>query len=172
MFCPLRCKAGPIRHYEINESGVVRCSQDHEIPIPCRVHGRTKKYKQVQLMIGGGRIRWLYVHRLMGYSWLFSKKHECQNIVDHIDGNSLNNSLNNLRWVTACVNNLNKSSYGLVRDNELYMPRIMGFTHARYATKDEDLAQEIRTKLLQCYIRYGNRYPQNKIFPHNKIHKF
>ena len=107
MFCQLRWKGGLVRHYEIDQSGCVRCSLDHTVDIPTRIQGGKKKYRQVQLMVGGGRIRWLYVHRLMGFSWL-RIKHVSQTIVDHIDGNGLNNNLQNLRWVTPRVNNLNR----------------------------------------------------------------
>ena len=172
MFRQLRWKGGLVRHYEINQSGRVRCSLDHTVDIPTRIQGGKKKYRQVQLMVGGGRIRWLYVHRLMGFSWL-RIKHVSQTIVDHIDGNGLNNNLQNLRWVTPRVNNLNrKDIYGLVLEDGLYTPKIMGHTHVRYSTQDEELARLARTILLECYIRYGNKYPEKKIFPHSKIHLY
>ena len=108
----------------------------------------------------------------MGFSWLL-KRHPKHTIVDHIDGNSLNNSIYNLRWVTNSGNNLNRAGYGLVKDDSgLFVPKILGYLHTRYATDDEELAQKIRTMLLDCYIRYNTRFPEKKCWPHNKIHKF
>lgn len=49
------------------------------------------------------------VHRLMAETFL--EREEGKNYVDHIDRNSLNNDISNLRWVTARENLLNRSTH-------------------------------------------------------------
>lgn len=42
-----------------------------------------------------------YIHRLLAEHWLPNPNPSVTNIIDHIDGNKLNNSLLNLEWVTG-----------------------------------------------------------------------
>ena len=75
-----------------------------------------------------GKLQWFYVHRLMAYSWLGPQPHPLRNIIDHIDGDSLNNSIQNLRWVTATGNQLNKKCHGIFEQD--------GKLHALYPAYD------------------------------------
>lgn len=63
------------------------------------------EYHTVQLSIEGG-LKTVMVHRLVAQAFL--DKPEGKDIVDHIDRNKRNNHVDNLRWVTAEENNLNK----------------------------------------------------------------
>lgn len=45
------------------------------------------------------------VHRLVGYTWVENDNFMEKNIIDHIDGNKMNCSATNLRWVSRAENN-------------------------------------------------------------------
>ena len=61
-------------------------------------------YLQLNLCNDGKRKAYRF-HRLLALTFL--QKIEGKNIVDHIDRNKLNNSLDNLRWVSISENNRN-----------------------------------------------------------------
>ena len=167
---PLRCKGGRIKHFVIDATGYIALEDGSEYPIPRRLAGKKKQYEQVQLM-RHGTLRWYYVHILVCCSWHGPPPHRMRIIVDHIDGNSLNNEVSNLRWVTIRANNLNTKCRKLYSEAGVYYPKICGFVHHRYGCKDEDLAHAIRENLVQSYIRYNCRYPENgNAFPHRSIH--
>ena len=157
----LKCKSGIMRHYSISEDGTVCCTVLPEMVLRTRLQGKKKQYSQTQIMYKG-KIKWYFTHRLVAYSFLGGPSHRRKTIVDHIDGNSLNNHFRNLRWVTPTVNNLNKKCYGLVKEGSYFYPRIMGFTHLKYGSRDEEIASKLRTTLLESYIKYGNRFPEKK----------
>ena len=168
----LRCKEGRIRFWEIDGSGNVRCTLDPtHLPVT-RLSKGTKNYQQVQLM-RGTIVRWYYVHRLMAFSWIGKFPHPLRFIVDHRDGKSTNNRIENLRWVTITANNINRKCYGLFLEQGMYYPRIAGFIHRRFGTVDENLATNIRQILVECYVRYNTRFPDSgNAFPHYSIHTY
>ena len=118
-------------------------------------------------------LQWFYVHRLMGFSWLDTPDSPLKFIVDHRDGDGLNNAVENLRWVTISGNNLNRKCYGLVEKSGIFFPKIAGYVHTRYGTDDRELALTLRSLLVECYIRYNSRHPAcGSGFPHIWIHKY
>jgi len=168
----VRCKQGLIRNFVIDSRGQVTCTADPDYNIPSRLSGKKKVYKQVQLM-RGGTTKWYYVHRLQAYSWLGESPHLLRYIVDHIDGDSLNNGVNNLRWVTPTANNINKRCDGIVVQDGMFIPRIAGFNHVRYKTTDRELCQMIRRNLVESYVRYNCRFPEvGSDFPHFSISNY
>lgn len=66
-----------------------------------------------QIYVGNTpKIRNKYVHRLVAETWLenpFNKEH-----VNHIDGNKLNNGVDNLEWVTCSENHRHAIDTGLL----------------------------------------------------------
>ena len=167
---PLRCKTGLIKHFRIDAVGNITLQNGEDYIIPRRVRGRSKKYEQVQLM-RGGTMRWYYVHILVCCSWRGPPPHPLRGIVDHVDSNSLNNTITNLRWVTIRANNINKKCYGLHEEDGVYYPKVAGFVHYRYGTQDEDVAKTMRRALVESYVRYNCRFPENgNAFPHRCIH--
>lgn len=62
-------------------------------------------YQTVFIRIGG-KGRTLHIHRLVAEAWLDNPAN--LEIVDHIDRNKLNNSVDNLRWVNRSESNTNR----------------------------------------------------------------
>ena len=62
---------------------------------------RDKRYKSVTATVDGKQKHY-YVHRLMAEAFIPNTENKPQ--VNHIDGNPLNNNIDNLEWVTASEN--------------------------------------------------------------------
>lgn len=87
-------------NYEVSSSGLVRSVKfDRDISL-----FKVKGYSKVNLSLNGS-FKQISVHRLVGEAFIENKKNKP--IVNHIDGNKLNNSVENLEWVTS-KENLNK----------------------------------------------------------------
>jgi hypothetical protein len=54
-----------------------------------------------------------YIHRLVALTFLDNQDNK--KIVNHIDGNKLNNNIENLEWVTSLENNLHAINTGLIK---------------------------------------------------------
>ena len=170
----VRCSGGIMSHYEIDQQGGVFCTLDESINISKRLQGKKKKYHQVQLN-RRGTFRWYYVHRLMAFSWLGEPPHPKRKLVDHRDGNGLNNRIENLRWVTSFGNNVNAKRKGQILEEEgMFYPYIGGHHHRRYKTDDRSTAESMRDLLMECYVRYSMKYPaaNSRNVPHYKIHLY
>ena len=168
----LRGACGVIRYFEIDSRGNIRCTLNDDYEVPLRLQGTKKKYCQVQL-IRGGSVKWYYVHRLMAYSWFGNPPHSLRRIVDHINGNSQDNCIDNLRWVTSTANNISKACLGIVEREGVWAPRVAGYTHWRYGSNDRDIAKLMRDTLVEAYVRYNCRFPENgNRFPHSSMHRY
>lgn len=64
--------------------------------------GRGSKFGYIRVSLCG---RNYYLHKIVAEAFL--ENPEYKKYVDHIDGNSLNNNVENLKWVTAYENNKN-----------------------------------------------------------------
>ena len=163
------CKTGPIKYWSISFNGELVCDLDPNYTPEYRVRGKKKQYRQCQLLFAG-KHTWFYVHRLVAFSWLPRPQHKALKVVDHKDGNSLNNAASNIRFVTYRANNINKKCCGVVERNGVYIPKIMGYEHIRYGSPCKETAQYARNLLAECYVRYCTRFPDNShTIPHNKI---
>lgn len=99
--------------YDVSNFGRVRSLINNKILKP-----DIGLYKVVTLYKNKQRKRF-YIHRLVAFSFIENK--ENKPMVNHIDGNKLNNNVSNLEWCTCQENNkhaflkgLNKGSYGML----------------------------------------------------------
>ena len=103
-------------HYQVSNLGNVRSNHSGEWKIlRPYITGTRRQYYCVKIIKKN-----LYVHKLVAVA--FIPKIEGKKEVDHIDRNKLNNSVENLRWVTSSENGLNTSRSGL--NNKLGEPHI------------------------------------------------
>ena len=62
---------------------------------------------------------------------------------------------------------------GLVNKDGCWAPKVAGYEHWRYSTPDRELAKMMRDTLVESYVRYNSRFPENgNTFPHSSIHKY
>lgn len=92
--------------YSVSNAGDVRNDKTGRILKP---HISTSGYYQIMM---GRKTIPQYVHRLVAIAFIDNPENKCE--VDHIDGNKLNNTLLNLRWVTKSENRM---AYGYEQSN-------------------------------------------------------
>lgn len=94
-------------NYSISNTGLVKNNQTNRLKKTTvdnygyLMFGITKNYKQKAFRI----------HRLLAQ--LFIENPKNQSVINHKDGNKLNNSLNNLEWCTYKHNNIHAFNTGL-----------------------------------------------------------
>ncbi|MBL0182493.1 MAG: HNH endonuclease [Chitinophagaceae bacterium] len=100
-------------YYEINSVGEVRSL--HKPTYGYKMEQRLDRagYYTVRLNKPGRKSSTQYVHRLLGFAFIENPDNKC--CINHIDGNKLNNSINNLEWVTPSENMLHAYNTGLLK---------------------------------------------------------
>jgi hypothetical protein len=112
IFEPLK---GYEEYYNINRNGEVYSKFKNRILIPYKQSIKNSNLKYLRLELQGKKY---FIHRLLALQFLPNPND--YPIIDHIDRNTLNNNLNNLRWTTISVNRgncdgWNKSGYKNIR---------------------------------------------------------
>jgi hypothetical protein len=107
---------------------------------------------------GGGRLH-RTIHRLLALAYIPNPDAKPQ--INHIDGIKLNNSLDNLEWVTASENTSHAYRNGLT-NNTLFIT--LHDKNNNSACKFHSLKAlskhlNVRPGILLCYIKYSKEYP-------------
>ena len=143
-------------NYECSVDGIVRNRKTLKV-LKGNVH--QSGYLYYDLHLSGKRLR---ANRLVGLIFLPLPTQSIESLqVDHIDGNKLNNSANNLRWLSSKENNNNRRNPVAIvasKSNKLgelyicfdkgsYRLKITGLGHCSWH-KNLDSAIETRQQLL------------------------
>ena len=89
-------------NYEISDTGLVRRISNKKVLNGCITSG----YRSVKLTFDNSKQQRFYVHRLVAEHFIHNPDPRNKTFVNHIDGNKLNNNVNNLEWVSPRENNL------------------------------------------------------------------
>lgn len=88
--------------YEVSTDGQIRNKKSGQIRVQDK---NSRGYYRIRVQRGGEYIR-LMTHRCVAKAFIPNPQNKP--IADHIDGNPLNNRVENLRWTTASENMLNQ----------------------------------------------------------------
>jgi len=99
------------QHYYATEDGRIFSEKRKEI-IELKGSVSADGYQVVQLMNNNKKEKYR-VHRIIALTWLSNLRN--LEIVNHKDGNKLNNNVNNLEWVTHSENSKHAHMTGLVK---------------------------------------------------------
>lgn len=101
--------SGVFGRYEVSKEGVLRRISDKRI-IKGTI-GKDKNNEYVHIRINTNNKSYhKRLHQLVMEAW-GTPKPNGNFVIDHIDGNKLNNNINNLRWVTPSINIMNSEYY-------------------------------------------------------------
>lgn len=90
--------------YAIDKSGNVLDTKTNTM-LEKNIHNTDNGYYIVNLYSPDQcRSRAIFIHRLLGYAWLVNDDVKNKIVINHIDGNKLNNDISNLEWTTMQEN--------------------------------------------------------------------
>ena len=89
--------------YEVSNWGNLRNAETKK-PLATYNNQRGAGYLKTKITDTEGKRRALYVHKLVAFYFIEQKPQESGWEVDHIDGNTRNNSYTNLRYLTHAEN--------------------------------------------------------------------
>lgn len=96
-------------NYSVSNTGKVRNDNSGKTKVPVR---GTTGYYNVDLYNNGKRSK-ISIHRIVGETFVDNPNNKPQ--INHIDGNKLNNNVENLEWVTASENMQHAFRSGLAK---------------------------------------------------------
>ena len=127
--------------YQISNLGNVKslCWNKEIIRKPFNTNG----YWMVNLCLLNSKIKTLTIHRLIAEH--FIENPENKPLVDHIDGNKLNNKLSNLRWATRNEN---------MHNQKISKSNTTGFKGVTYYKPTKKFAAKIKIDNKTYYLGY------------------
>ena len=93
-------------NYEINKLGVVKNIKTQRV---LKQHIDKYGYLRISIYHNDKKRKTLNTHRLLGIQFIPTTDYSL--VIDHIDRNKLNNSLDNLRWCSVSENNFNRGEW-------------------------------------------------------------
>lgn len=152
MWYPLNNYQG---YYEITESGKVRSLHKRNLHYIMEQRINRAGYYTVRLHRSHDKGSTQTVHRLLATTFIDNPENKC--CVNHIDGNKLNNSLENLEWNTHSENCKHAYQLGLTNIQAKSKPVIDNCTGSVYKTIQEAAdSMGVNRKTLTGYLN-GNR---------------
>jgi hypothetical protein len=108
--------------YEINKHGILRSlhKRNYHKELSARID--RAGYLTVRLNVKGKCIT-QYVHRLLGLTFIPNK--ENKSLINHINGNKLDNRLSNLEWVDHSENVTHAYKNGLIKVSSLSVRKVI-----------------------------------------------
>lgn len=100
--------------YEVSDTGEVRRRKNKRTLSGCVAQG----YRSVKLTFKDSEQKRFYVHRLVATYFVHNSDPKNKTIVNHIDGNKMNNNAENLEWVTPRENNLHYYQFLRAKNKE------------------------------------------------------
>ncbi len=117
-------------NYEISNTGLIRNIKEKNIlkqAAYCRKNAPDHPYYRCSI---SNPRKTIHIHKELAK--IYIPNPENKKFVDHIDGNTLNNSLENLRWVTPQENAFNSKCYS---NNLLKVKGVQKRTSGRYRAR-------------------------------------
>lgn len=108
-------------NYEISNLGNIRNSRGKIM----KQRITKRNYKEVGLRNGSDKQKFFLIHRLVAKYFL--NEVEAKAYVNHKDGDTHNNNVNNLEWVTQSENQLHAYETGLQKLSSEQIERLRGF---------------------------------------------
>jgi len=144
---------------EVNETGEIRKPTNKKQRY-CRIN--LAGYLEVKVTVDK-KVHYLPIHRLIAMTWHPQESYEGL-VVNHKDGNKLNNHIDNLEWCTQKIN------VEHAVNNNLYSER-----HGKHVLTEEDVLQ-IRKEFIPESRTYGvralaTRYGVGRTTIHNVVHR-
>lgn len=167
-----RCEWRDVKGYEglykVNQNGDVislKMWNGHEYvsrekPYHMKPSNTSTGYKKVELSKNGER-KSHKIHRLVAFAFIENK--EGKPIINHKDGNPLNNNVENLEWCTQKENVNHACRTGLKRKNYISREKLLEYVNSGMRKKDIEKITHISPKrLTKFYELYGIRNHFNK----------
>jgi hypothetical protein len=138
-------------NYEVSNLGNVRNSRGKIM----KTYQINSGYQAIKLVYKGTRGHKL-IHRLVALTWI-PNDNGLATEVNHIDGNKMNNSVENLEWLTSADNKKHARAIGLSEYNK----PTLGLKHKSKASKYHNVGK-VKDKWVATVRYQGKNYYQKR----------